>query len=98
VIVVGISLIAPSYVWVQWTIDHPILKPLWSDKEGKFSRWRAMLWFSLPLIIFLGGTFSVYLIEKQWHTSFGAVLSLATLSHLSLRPCFSGNHGRNGGR
>jgi hypothetical protein len=67
-VVVGISLIAPSYVWVQWTIDHPILKPLWSDKEGKFSRWRAMLWFSLPLIIFLVGGFSVYLVEKQWHT------------------------------
>jgi hypothetical protein len=43
---VGISLIAPSYVWVKWTIEHPTLKLLWSDKEGKFSRLRAILWFT----------------------------------------------------
>jgi Na+-driven multidrug efflux pump len=78
---VGMSLIAPSYIWVQWTIDHPILKSLWSDKEGKFLRWRAMLWFSLPLVLFLGGTFSMAFVGDQWH-AYGLWGSLI-VSHLT---------------
>ena len=67
-IAVGFALIAPSYVWIRWTIDYEHLKSLWSDEEGKFSHWRAKLWFGLPLIGLLGGLFSLGLVEEQWHT------------------------------
>jgi hypothetical protein len=67
-IAMDLSLIAHSYVWIQWTISYEPLKSLWSDKEGKFSHWRAKLWFGLPLIGFLGGVFSLFLVEKEWHT------------------------------
>jgi hypothetical protein len=60
--------VGPSFVWVRWTIDYEPLKPLWSDKEGKFSHWHAKLWFGLPLIGLLGGLFSVGLVEEQWRT------------------------------
>jgi len=90
-IAVGLALIAPSYVWVRWTISYEPLTSLWSDREGKFSHWRAKLWFVLPLIGFLGGLFSLDLVEKEWHTYFilgGLFISSSTaliLAFISLR-------------
>jgi MFS family permease len=76
---ISLALVAPSYVWAKWTIPHEALKSLWSDEEGKHSPWRAALWFSLPLIGFIGGVFFVLVVGQQWGTvSFwgGAAISL----------------------
>jgi hypothetical protein len=61
-IMLGLAFIAPSYVWIWWTIVYEPVKLLWFDQEGKFSHRRAKLWFCLPLIGVLGGLFSLPLV------------------------------------
>jgi hypothetical protein len=97
-IAVGIALIAPSYIWVWWTIDYEPLKPLWSNKDGKFSHWRAKLCLAC-----LSWVSSVVCSRSSWwrnngtHTSSGAVFLSASVPRSSSRSYFSVTNCRSGG-
>jgi len=76
-IVTSFILVAPSYIWRRWTIRHETLKSLWSDRAGEFSRWRATLWFGLPLVSFLVGVPLLLVVDEQYHACliWGSLLS-----------------------